>query len=359
MEENTSTINSDKRDTNNRLKDAISAGIDYLVEHQYPNGEFCIYLSPDDEMQEWCYPESNVFCTSVIAGCLIKMRDELRIKTVLHSSGKFLLYQMMRGGLWNYFTKFNPLFKFTPPDVDTTAYTSAVLKSLNINFPDNKDFLLGNIDKRGLFYTWIVWRRGANINRSTFKLLGREFKRPIQTLTFWLKHEVGRNDVDAIVNANALYYFGYNEKTSAIVSYLLEILNMGKEEQSDKWYKNPIVFYYFASRNYSNISQLEPMKPLILARLFSKINEDGSFGVNDLENGIAIATLLNLNYRGIKLQHGIESLLKSQSNSGSWRRGRLFYCGPSKATGWGSEELTTAFCLEALAMYQNQLNFNG
>ncbi|MGY3052005.1 hypothetical protein ACVWYG_000192 [Pedobacter sp. UYEF25] len=337
-----------------RLELAIDAGIDFLYEHQYPNGEFCSYLSPDDRMQEWCYPESNVFCTSVLASCLLGLREDLKVRKILESTSKFLRYQMMTGGLWNFFTKFNPLFKFTPPDVDTTVYTSALLSALSIDIPNNKLFLLANRAKSGLFFTWIVWRPGAKIKFSDFKVFGRELKRPVHSLTFWLKHEVNRNDVDAVVNANALFYFGLNDQTAHIVDYLLDVLRSANEESSDKWYKNLIVFYYFVSRNFPKVKELAPAKPLILSRLFTKINHNGSFGESDLEHGMALVTLLNLNFRGKELDSGIDTLLKSQSRNGYWKRSRLFYCGPSKATGWGSEETTTAFCLEALSMYRKQ-----
>ncbi len=347
-----------KQSLDNELKEnivsAIDSGLDYLFEHQYPNGEFCTYMSPDDAMQEWCYPDSNVFCTSVIAGSLLKLKREVKAAEILDSVGKFLYYQMMRGGMWNYFTKFSLLFKYSPPDVDTTVYTSMVLQQLGVTIPDNKKILLQNRAKNGLFYTWIIWRPGIKLTSLNFKIFTRELKRPLNSIMFWLKNEVNRNDTDAIVNANALYYFGSNKNTDNIVAYLLDILQNAKEDLSDKWYKNPIIFYYFLSRNFHEIKELAPAKPIVIARLLNKINQDGSFGQSDLENGMALVTLLNANFVGPELHRGIYQLLKSQSKNGSWKRFRLFYCGPSKKTGYGSEEITTAFCLEALAMYSVQ-----
>jgi hypothetical protein len=36
----------------------------------------------------------------------------------------------------------------------------------------------------------------------------------------------------------------------------------------------------------------------------------------------------------------------------SWPRATLYYRGPKKLYAWGSEELVTGFCLEALLHYQ-------
>ena len=278
---------------NENIELAIASGLKYLFEHQYPNGEFCSYLAPDDEMKEWCYPDSNVFCTSVIAGSLLKLKREAKAAEILNSISKFLCYQMMRGGLWNFFTKFNPGFKYSPPDVDTTAYTSGVLEQLGIKIPNNKKILLQNRAKNGLFYTWIIWRPAISLTSSNLKIFGRELKRPIHSLMFWLKNEVNRNDIDAIVNANVLCYFGLNNDTKNIIAYLLDILQNAKEEISDKWYKNPIVFYYFLSRNFSEIKELAPAKPIVISRLLNKINPDGTFGKSELENGMALVALLN------------------------------------------------------------------
>ncbi len=42
----------------------------------------------------------------------------------------------------------------------------------------------------------------------------------------------------------------------------------------------------------------------------------------------------------------------SLTADGSWPRAALYYSGPKKLYGWGSEELITGFCLEALLRYQ-------
>ncbi len=342
-----------------QLSSAIDKGIDYLHDHQYPNGEFCFYVSPDEEMLEWCYPDSTVFCTTIIASCILKLKAEPIANHILQKAGYFLQYQMMRGGLWNFFTKFHVNFKFSPADADTTAYTSTVLKELGFDVPNNKDLLLKNRNKNGLFYTWLVLRKNSVFDLSTLRVVGRELKRPFLSIAFWLKHEAKRNDIDVVVNANALYYLGLNENTNGALTYLIKTIKSANEEESDKWYKNPIVVYYFVSRNYQKIKELEPVKRPIIERLLAKVNEHGGFGKSDMENALAINTLLNFLYQGKEIKTAITVLLNAQNKSGYWKRALFFYAGHSRVVGWGSEETTTAFCLEALAMYRDQHNLNG
>ncbi|MBC6112104.1 hypothetical protein ACFOG5_07045 [Pedobacter fastidiosus] len=336
-----------------KIDDAIEKGIDYLYEHQFPNGEFCCYYAPDDEMQEWCVPDSTVFPSALIACCLLKIKDLPKVKKILGLTTGFLQYQMMRGGVWSYYTKWNPLFKYSPADLDDTAIVSYALRDLGINFPDNSKIFSGSRNSKGLFYTWIVLRPSLNKDLNYWKVTGRELKRPIDSLAFWSRHEVKRNDVDAIVNANILFYLGLNEITKPIINYLIEIINNNDEETTDKWYKNPFAFYYFVSRNYLTIKELEPVRDKIISKIYKLKNTDGGFGNNAFENALAISTLINLKHIDLHLEKAVCTLLNMQSKSGYWKRHIFYYSGPSKVVGWGSEEIITAHCIEALVSYRN------
>ncbi|QIR37173.1 tetratricopeptide repeat protein [Tolypothrix sp. PCC 7910] len=77
---------------------------------------------------------------------------------------------------------------------------------------------------------------------------------------------------------------------------------------------------------------------------------DGSFG-NELLTSLAICSLLNYGYYSPDFCKAITFLIKTQQIDGSWRRIPLYGGHTDKAI-YGSAELTTAFCLEALARYQ-------
>ncbi|MBB6269803.1 hypothetical protein HDF26_000230 [Pedobacter cryoconitis] len=337
----------------------IDHGIDYLHEHQYPNGEFCCYYSPDDHMKEWCVPDSTVFPASLIAACLMQLRDSPKVKEILSLTAGFLSYQVMRGGVWNFFTKWNPLFQYSPADTDDTVFASYVLKSLQVDFIDNSKLLMDNRNSKGLFYTWFVLRPAMNSNLNFWKIMSRELKRPLKSVLFWFQHESSRNDIDAVVNANILFYFGLNEQTRAVVDYLLRIVADNKEGDSDKWYKNRITFYYFLSRNYKTVKELEPAKEPIIKRIYETVREDGAFGNSAFETALSISTLANFNHRDEQMDRAVDFLFKAQCKSGCWERHVFFYSGHQKAVGWGSEEIVTGYCLEALANYRGLLTIKS
>lgn len=334
-----------------KINDSIMRGLEYLSEHQLPNGEFMSYYAPDDKMKQWCVPDSIVFFTALIAGSLLKLKSHEKVEEILKLSANFLTYQMSRGGVWNYFTKWNPLFNYCPADADDTVCSSYVLKSLNIDFVNNRNSILSNRNSKGLFYTWFIIRPKISFDKDFLWIMLRELKRPIKSLLFWIKHEGGRNDIDAAVNANILHYIGLDQDTEPIVKYLIEIINQEHELDCDKWYRNPITLYYFISRNYKIANDLHKIKDKLILRIYKYYNEDCSFGSSALETALAISTLINFKDTDQRLDKAIDFLTSIQQSSGCWERNIFFYSGPSKTVGWGSEELTTGFCIEALNNY--------
>lgn len=336
-----------------RIIHSIESGISFLHEHQQANGEFCCYYAPDDKMVEWCVPDSTTFPTSMISACLLPMRKHVKVASVLSSAAGFLQYQRMAGSVWNYFTKWNSLFAYTPADADDTVFASYVLKTLGYEVPCNKKHLLANRNSQGLFYTWFVLRptKFNYLKPEYLKIMGRELKRPLHAVLFWFKHEACRGDIDAVVNANLLFYLGLNPETRPIVYYLIKVIQEEKEKKSDSWYKNPFTVYYFISRNYRNVKELEPVRELMIQRILALKQPDGSFNSSALETALAISTLLNLDHAG-DLTCSIKFLIDNQQPSGCWERHIFFYSGPSKVVGWGSEELSTGYCLEALEAYR-------
>jgi hypothetical protein len=169
---------------------------------------------------------------------------------------------------------------------------------------------------------------------------------------FWHINEAQRNDIDVVVNANILYYLGYNNDTKAIVNFLLQTLNEEQESESDKWYRDPISFYYFFSRNHAKVKQLEPGRRIIIKRIYDHYNEDGSIGGSALSTAMGLSALMNFEDKDERIESVVNYILRSQHKTGYWDRNIFSYGGPSKAIGWGSEELTTAQCIEALYKYK-------
>jgi hypothetical protein len=162
--------------------------------------------------------------------------------------------------------------------------------------------------------------------------------------------------VDAVVNANILYYLGKRKETDAIIHHLIHVIKENKEDDCDKWYRSTLIVYYFISRNIpAGISELKEIQPELIKRILSKSLKNGSFGDSELETAVAISSLIFLKYHGPEVEYGINHLIKTQSERGNWKRWGVYFSGKKKLQCWGSEELTTAFCLEALGLYENSL----
>lgn len=334
---------------------AVARGIAYLAQHQYPNGEFCCYMAPDDAMQDWCVPDSTVFPTALIANALLSVADVPAVDQMLSRTVGFLEYQMGRGCVWNHFTNWHPLHRMTPSDADDTVCVSTFLKTYRqAHFP-NEPLLLANRNAQGLFYTWFVLRPRWITNRTYWRITLPEALHPIRSFVFWQRNDCTREDTDAVVNANVLYYLGATAATQPVIAHLLRIVAERREATCDKWYPNPFTVYYFLSRNYDRgIAQLEPARQPVVDRILASAKPNGQLGDTELDTALGISTLLNWRSNPPELARAVDFLLQAQRPTGEWTRRLLYYSGPKRVVGWGSEELTTAFCVEALARYGRQ-----
>lgn len=337
------------------LQKAIERGVTYLHQHQYPNGEFCVYCAPDAPMQAWCLPDSSIFPTALIAHSLLWVAEHPAAEQMLAQAAAFLQYQMGSGGLWGHFTVTHRFRHLCPPDADDTACVADFLRARGFDYPypSHVPLLLANRDRRGLFYTWFVLRLRWQTNRTHWRVTLPELRRPVHSAAFWLSTEASRRDVDGVVNANVLYYLGDIPETQPIIAWLLRIIAEGREADCDLWYRDAHVVYYFISRNYfRGITQLALARQPVIDRILAAARPDGRLGDTVLDTALAVCTLLNWRAAPPELGPAVAFLLRTQGAAGEWPRWLFYYGGPKRLVGWGSEEITTAFCLEALARYQ-------
>ncbi|ANE53062.1 hypothetical protein [Flavisolibacter tropicus] len=340
------------------IEDAIRRGIEYLKQYQYPNGQFRAFTATDDEMHINCTPDSSVFSTALICYSLGFLAKNAFVNEMISLSTGFLLREMKGPGAWKHYTQLHGYHSIIPADLDDTCCVSYILEKNGIKWIRGKNINLitSNRNKEGLFYTWLSFRLKQKHNRDYIRLVRSELLQPVSTYFFWRQMECERNDIDAAVNANVLFYLGHNKTTAPIVGYLNNIIKENKEDDCDKWYRNPFSIYYFIARNYkAGISDLEPSRKLIIDKILSATLPNGMFGSSVLDTALAICALADLNAPITIYTNQIKLLLDTQSEAGCWQRRILYYGGPKKLIGWGSEELTTAFCLEALQKFQNQV----
>jgi hypothetical protein len=337
--------------TNSRseLEQAIAQGIDFLAAAQLPSGTFEIFCSPHMLLEENCKPDYSTFQTGQTAYCLTFTKSA-KAQEVIDKAIRFLLSEMQEGGVWRYTCSPNP--DYLPPDVDDTAIMSFLLKRHGISVPDNTGVMLGNRASSGLFYTWILPRVRWNADSSYWRVALRQFMKFRQLWWFFRVTECKAGDVDPVVNANVLYYLGERPETRPIVQRLFQILEDGTEETCDKYYGSRFNFYYFLSRNRAaGIRALEPAGDTVVRRIKSYAHPDGTIGDHVLHTAQAACSLMDWKDRSKVLDEAIRAILDSRQSSGGWKICPFYYSGQSKKLAWGSEELTTGFCLEALSRY--------
>lgn len=334
------------------IDESVLRGVNYLHQNQFPNGEFCCYIGHEDSMRD-TVPDANIFPSSLICYSLLNLAHLPKVDQMLQITGTFLQYQSMRGGVWNNFTMAHRYFKICPADVDNTACASIFLKAINREFQGNERILLLNRNKARLFYTWYTFRPNTVWDKDYWLLILREFRYPLSSFFFWTLNEARKNDIDGAVNANVLFYLGLKQETLPIIDFMLNIIAQHKEDDCDKWYRNPFTIYYFFSRNlHSGITELEPIRVPIIQRILATVKENGAIGESVLDTALGIISLIKLGHQSVVLENAINYLISEQGEYGEWARWALYYGGQKKLQCYGSEEITTGFCLEAMALYQ-------
>lgn len=167
---------------------------------------------------------------------------------------------------------------------------------------------------------------------------------------------MAENEIDSVVNANMLCVYGLWGKSSnlgPVVQFLIRESKNIHLQNSQVLYYSPCIFAYAVSRAYveGGVKELRPSISPILEYLIFTQREDGSWG-NSVETALATTALMNFAYQGEEVSKGIAAILKAQNDDdGSWVPEIVFIDG-----GYGSKELSTAICLEALAKFDKTKN---
>jgi hypothetical protein len=322
------------------IEQAISNGLDFLARNQLPYGELKTCASSDPKMEAECRFDSSPFATSLVLYAL-SFVDDPRVAVMTARALDFLAAEMEGSGLWRYWSSRNLRHRQLPPDLDDICCISHCLKKQGRPLPANREIILANRNEAGAFYTWLVPRTTAppEMSQAINRLVGAE-----TLLAILLAGTI--NDVDCAVNANVLLYLGQGEETRGAVEYLIGVVLDDREKECNHFYPGPLAFYYMLSRAcFNGVSALAAIRTPVLDKLLPLQESDGSFG-DALPTALAACTLLNFDHRAPALHRAVEHLLVAQGQDGSWPR-LPFFLGP--APYYGSEELTTALCVEALS----------
>jgi hypothetical protein len=292
---------------------SVRRGLRFLYDHQLPYGEFRTYASPSKDMRVTCF-DSSVFVTTFVLYSIARI-DCPRRATMTKKAISFLTEEMRDPGLFQYYTSKNT--NSIGFDLDDTACASVALQRSHplVAGGRNVEYFLENRNETGLFYTWVG-------------------------------DTAPENDIDSVVNANVVFYLGDRDETRSACRYLIDTIESGCEGDSYRYYLDDMTLYYAVSRAYAHgASSLAGAKEMILEKVLLRSKDDGSFG-DELATACAVCSLVDFEYKGVtRLRDAARYLEERQSADGSWRRVAMF-CQPGRY--YGSEELTTALCLEAL-----------
>lgn len=295
------------------LSGAIGRGVGFLAGRQLPHGEMRVDRAADRRLLDPAF-ESSPYGTTYVLHSL-SFADDPRIAEVTARGRRFLAEEMEPPGLWRYCSSRNP--KTLPPDLDDTACAALVLRDSHdeIRLGLHLRVILANRDGDGLFRTFLA---------------------------------DGGNNVDAVVNANVVCYLGEREETRAACRYLLDLVAHGRERTSSVYGVDDLSFYYVLSRAFDlGVRSLAPCRERVVSAVSGRRLPDGSFG-DELATALAVATLRNLGAGDADgLGAAASFLVSHQRSDGSWPRSAFYV---DFAGGfYGSDELTTAFAVEALA----------
>lgn len=326
-----------------QLESALARAIAFLARQQKPNGEFAALAAEDECLTQNCQPDSSLFVTALVLDAIGWCKDS-RVSPMLQRGLDFLESEMKQGGVWSYWSSRNENARLIPPDLDDTCCIAALMFKHGRALANNKPLILGNRDANGLYYTWLAARPNTpNKIRAQLEKISDPDVALVMSLAGTL------DNIDGSVNANVVYYLGDIPETRAAVEYLIETVQQDQARARSTYYSHPLSFYYFLARAYANgVTALEPARRGIVTRITSSQADAGSN--NPLLTALAACTLLNFNIHNAFLERAVNSLLQTQNADGSWMRHAMFL-GP--APYYGSEELTTAFCVQALTRFHH------
>jgi hypothetical protein len=322
---------------------ALERGLAFLADRQLPSGQFATYVGAD--LRADSVFESSPFATALVVHAISGSTDPVA-RELIERALDFLAAEMEPGGVWRYWASDHGGHDVIPADVDDTACASAVLRHHGRAVPANRRLLLANRDRRGRFYTWIAPRYAPPPPSLAFWRVAR---RQNGASTFFADNQISRRDVSCVVNANVLFYLGDGPASRPVAAYLADLMRRRAEGSCDGWYGNEFPFYYSVARCIaSGIGGLAQLSDEIATRIDAAQDEHGGIGPGSLETALAVCALHYLDRRSATLTRACEHLLGTQADDGSWEIAPLYHGGPPYELRWGSAELTTGFCLEAL-----------
>jgi hypothetical protein len=221
--------------------------------------------------------------------------------------------------------------------------------------PDNVWVFLANRDDAGCFRTWILptvrnrWSPRFAFARSAGALQARLRARRTavpdnEDPRFRIMH-IDRDDVDPVVNANVVLYLGERDETRAAIEFVVRTVLAGTTPFSI-YYSEPLALYHAVARAFRHgAGSFGVLREPIVERIARRCASGNA--LTPLQAAYAASVLLTFDRNASLVPDLLHVLRSTQREDGGWDA-YAFYAV------WGSEELTTGFCLEALARAESK-----
>lgn len=332
---------------------AAERGVRFLADRQLPSGGFELRVGLDLPLGQTEPDRETIFGTALVAHALCG-RDDAASREIVRRATRRLQAHALPGGVWQHWDPAAPQHPILPPDADDTACASMALRDAGEPVPDNRRLLLANRDGRGLFFTWLVVHGppAAPLTRDPrlWRLAARRWRHPLLASAIWRMTSASPRDVDAVVNANVLAHLGDGPHAAAVADFLVEAFERGDEERSDRWYRSRFAFYRSTARAAAaGVRSLDRLREPMAARIAEASGPDGRIGDTAQDTALAVCALADLGAGAAERERACAWLAGAQHEDGSWPADAFYFGGPLMDPRWGSRELTTAFCVEALS----------
>jgi hypothetical protein len=323
----------------------VASGLAFLRQRQLPHGEFVTLLGRTREMTDPVL-DSSPFVTGQIVAILTTLGG-FPVSDILSKATSFLQSEMEFGGVWRYWSAGQHKHSRLPPDMDDTACISHALQRAGCGRPENEWAFRSARDRLGRFRTWLLPTRRNYLDveflqaRAIGVLQARlrrlRSTRPSQEDARFRVMHIHRNDVDPVVNANAILYLGESDSTHPSIEFITD--RVTRNDLRSLYYEDSLAAFHAISRAYRESSPaLGQLANPIVNQVELRISKGG---LNPLLMALAALTLLNYGRGAGSISSLCRSIAQSQRQDGGW--GPFPYYNV-----WGSEELTTAFCIEAV-----------
>ena len=307
-----------------KLTRSLLEAAHFLALAQEHDGSFMGEARPSQDDSSRADYHPTTFFTALILNCL----QGVPLATVVRQrAARFLMLQKSPRWSWNYWKRDSRFAQICPypDDLDDTMCALAALYRQEPRLIDGgvlaevaKQLIATEVETGGPYTTWLV---------------GREA-------------DAAWRDVDIAVNANIGFFLALQGvQLPGLERFIDDAIRDHK--LTSPYYVGEIPVLYFIARWYRG-SQIEALKRIIATHL-----EDQMLHRDTLAQALLITSGLQLGCEPTLVRPAVQRLLQTQVK-GSWPAAALYFEPPVKGVQYyaGSRALTTAFCLEALTIYQ-------